>query len=124
MNIDIREMTQDGFFVKWPHESLPKVDAHLRLAALIGVQPDTFSKQDGAFIAEYSSIRPGVERVITRSSGSRWISTTVEREGEEDLVWTVAEDVLHTARWWQGIEGEPRWALVVDHDFVNSLGAA
>ena len=119
--ININEITTDGYFVKYPHPGhLGK--RHLRLAALIGVQPDEWYEVGGVYTARYeNSTRPEVIKVVTVSSNEKWYATAVHREGEPVLLWEEDEDILRTARWWLGIEGDPNFNLVVDHEYVKEL---
>ena len=121
--IDINEITKDGYFVKFPHKGHLE-QKHLRLAALIGVEPDEWYEVGGVYTARYeSSTRPEVIKVVTVSSNEKWYATAVHRTDQPVLLWEDDEDILHTARWWLGIEGEPNFNLVVDHEYLEELDA-
>lgn len=122
--IDINEITTDGYFVKFPHPGHLQ-QKHLRLAALIGVQPDEWYEVGGVYTAVYeNSTRPEVTKVVTTSTNNQWLTSAVHRADEPVLVWEEDEDILHTARWWLGLEGEPNFSLVVDYEFINAVDAA
>lgn len=116
MTLNLDEITAPGFFTRYPRNSLPLDDAHLRLAALIGVAPVQWKQFQGTYVAVYDSSRPDVDKVVTTSSVARWGGTAVHREGHIPLVWGEPEDILRTARFWIGLEGEPEWSLVRDID--------
>ena len=119
--IDINEITKDGYFVKFPHLGHLE-QKHLRLAALIGVEPDDWSEVRGVYTAVYeNSTRPEVIKVVTVSSNNKWYATAVHRTDIPVLLWEDDEDIVHTARWWLGIEGDPNFNLVVDHEYVKEL---
>ena len=119
--LNFEEITTDGYFVKHPHDAGAQ-DSHLRLAALIGVQPVSFEEvTPGIYSAVYESPRDDVTKVVTTSSTTQWLSTAVHREGEVPLVWEEPEDVLHTARWWIDAPDGPNWSLVVDQEYIDNL---
>ena len=121
--IDINEITKDGYFVKFPHLGHLE-QKHLRLAALIGVEPDDWSEVRGVYTAVYeNSTRPEVVKVVTVSTNEKWFATAVHRADEPVLVWEEDEDILRTARWWLGIEGDPNFNLVVDREYLEALDA-
>ena len=122
--IDINEITKDGYFVKFPHQGHLQ-QKHLRLAALIGVEPDDWSEVRGVYTEVYeNSTRPEVVKVVTVSTNEKWFATAVHRADEPVLVWEEDEDILRTARWWLGLEGDPNFSLVVDYEFINAVDAA
>lgn len=121
IELDLDEITADGYFLRWPDNPTPPEDAHLRLAALIGVEPVSFEEINGVYTAIYESPRPEVEIVVTTSTTARWLTNSVHRAGEIPLVWEEPEDVLHTARWWLNIEGSPNWSLVTDQEYIDNL---
>lgn len=122
MNFDISDIIQANDFARFPHQAGPETDApHMKLAALIGSQPESFEEVDGVYTAVYTSTRPEVERVVTTSSASQWLTSEVHRLREPVLVWRASEDVLNTARWWQGIGGTPDWSLVRDDEAIHAM---
>lgn len=119
--LNFEEITTDGYFVKHPHDAESR-DHHLRLAALIGVEPVSFDEATpGVYSAVYESPRDDVTKVVTTSSATRWLSSSVYRDDEVTLVWEEPEDVLHTARRWLGAPDDPNWSLVVDQEYLDNL---
>lgn len=110
IDIDIDQITTDGYFDK---NSLTPGDAHLRLAALVGIQPVSFELVDSEYVATYESFDTDVDKVVTGSNGSRWLWVEVHRPNQPVLRWEDQDEyVLRIARHWIGIKSEPNWDLV------------
>lgn len=120
MKIDIDEITQDGYFTKWPHEGWQD-NAHLRLAALIGKEPVGADKAGDTYAFEYESSRDDVKRVVTVSTKTRWLYTSVHRPDELPLLWEEEEDIVRTARWWIGLDGNAPYHLIRDDEWIANL---
>lgn len=110
IDIDIDQITTDGYFDK---NSLTPGDAHLRLAALVGIQPVSFELVDSEYVATYESFDTDVDKIVTGSNESRWLWVEVHRPNQPVLRWEDQDEyVLRIARHWIGIKREPNWDLV------------